>query len=160
MAKLRSTTNQGARLQIGSKPKGSTKGIVSKGKNPSNPRKPVLAARIKNSQGIGGGLAINNVTGKASKRAQSAKGRGPQRGVAQGQSIASAAKRLTGKTGKTNLAPVKQPQKPTNLPKQPRNNFALHNSVSQADVTRLRKASSMPVPSAGGGGFKNFIGGN
>jgi hypothetical protein len=144
-----STRNQGPRLGGAS-----TRGKVSK-----NPVTPKIGARIKNSQGIGGGIkqAWKKASG-GSKIVTSAKGRGGKKGLVQKIGFAST-KRVTGKRAtKLNLSPMKaQPKSPKNLGAQPKNNFTKHNMVASGDVARMRKASQMPPVKMGGGGFKSFI---
>lgn len=141
-----STSNQGPRLRPAK-----TKGKVSK-----NPMKPKLAARVKNSQGLGGGLKQRFQPGKV---VGSASGRGGKTGVNQKYGFPGT-KKVKGGPGKTNLRPMKaQPKSPKNNSIQPKNNFTLHNNVRPGDVTRLRKASAFPPVKMGGGGFRSFIGG-
>jgi hypothetical protein len=140
MARLRSTTNQGPRLG-----KASTKGKVAK-----NPVKPSLAAKIKNSQGFGGGIR----QGKGgAKFVSSAK---PGRGIK--QSGTGARKPAATKVGvnKLNKAPIKAQPK---YPKNKSNNLVLHNKVSGGDLARTQKAGNFAAPKLSGGGFKSFIGG-
>jgi len=139
----KSTQNQGPKLG-----NASTRGKVSK-----NPMKPKLAAKIKNSQGIGGGLQQGKGGAKYVTSAR------PGRGI--NQSYGTASKRVSGGKGKTNLRPTKaQPKGPKNNSIQPKNNFSGHNTVTSGDVARIQKASSMPSVKVGGGNFRSLIGGN
>lgn len=140
----KSTANQGPQLG-----KASTRGKVSK-----NPMKPKLAAKIKNSQGLGGGIR----QGKGgAKYVTKAKGQGAT-GLNQKYKFPGT-KKVSGGPGKTNLKRIAaQPKSPKNNSIQPKNNFTLHNNVGAGDVARLRKASSFPPVKMGGGGFASFIG--
>jgi hypothetical protein len=121
-------------------------------KTAGNPMKPKLAANIKNRQGLGGGVKQSRGGAKYVTAAR------PGKGI--NQKYGTAANRVSGAKGKTNLKPVKaQPRYPKNNPKQPKNNLTLHNNVGPADVSRLRKASQFPAVKMGGGGFKSYIGG-
>ena len=144
-----STTKQGARGLAS--PRG--------GKVSENPTKPKIAAKIKNSQGIGGGLKQRGVK-SASKTVTSAKRLGTKVGLTQNGTTGR--KPTPSKVGlsKMNLPKntVNQPVSPRNMPKQPKNNFTLHNSVQKSDVARMRKAHNMGVPAMNGGSFAKFIG--
>lgn len=141
----KSTTNQGPRL----------KGASTKGKVAGVPMKPKIAAKIKNSQGIGGGL---NQSKGGAKYVTKAKGTGAT-GIR--QSGTGAKKPSATKVGvnKLNKSPMKaQPKSPKNNQVQPKNNFTLHNTVTKGDVSRIRKAHNLATPPMVGGGFKGFIG--
>lgn len=140
MAKLRSTTNQGARLGAAS-----TRGKVSR-----NPVKPALAAKIKNSQGLGGGLKQSRGGAKFVTKQKP--------GIGLRQSGTTANKPAATRVGvnKLNKKPMKAQPK---YPKNNSNKLVLHNSVTKGDVSRARKAHNLATPSLKGGGFKGFIGG-
>lgn len=140
----KSTQNQGPRLAPAKK----------KGKVAKNPMKPQIAARIKNSQGLGGGVKQGR---GGAKYITSAAQRGTKVGVNQKYGFPGT-KKVKGPSAKTNLPRIKaQPKSPKNLPKQPKNNFTLHNNVGPGDVARLRKASQMAPVKMGGGNFGGFI---
>jgi hypothetical protein len=150
MAKTQYTskTNQGARLGTGSK----------SGKTTANPIKPKLAAKVKNSQGVGGGVKQKfKGSAKGLNIVTSAKGRGSKTGVKQSLSLGS--KRVIEKRAtKLNLKSIKaQPKYEKKNAIQPHNNFMKYNVVAKGDVARMRKASQMPVPSLTGGSFGKFI---
>lgn len=141
----KSTQNQGPRLGPAKK----------KGKVSGNRMgKPALPARVKNSQGIGGGLR----QGKGgAKYVSKAKGKGAT-GLNQKYAFPGVNK-VKGPSAKTNLRRIgAQPKSPKNNSIQPKNNFTLHNSVGAGDVARLRKAASFPPVKMSGGNFGGFIG--
>ena len=140
----KSTQNQGPRL-----------GAAKTSKAYGNPMKPKLAAKIKNSQGRGGGIK----QGKGgAKFVTSAK---PGKGIKQAGTGARKPAATKVRVNKLNKAPIgAQPKGPKNLPKQPKNNFTLHNSVTKGDLARIRSAHNLATPAKVGGSFKKFIGGN
>lgn len=122
------------------------------GKIKGNSGKGNPAANTRNAQSGGKGIAQgfgagNRVTSAKPKKATGLKQAGT------GANTPPAAKRGI---NKLNKAPISaQPKKP----KTKKNNLVLRNSVTKADVARLRKAHQLDSPSAVGGSFKGFIGG-
>lgn len=146
MAKLRSTTNQGARLS------GKAGGKVTANAVAAN----AGVANIKRAQSGGKGLA--QARGGGSKHVES-NPRGGKVGLKQSTTTAKKPAATAKKPNKLNKAPISaQPKGPKNL----KNNLNLSNKVSRADVARLRKANSLALPASAisvkNGGFGSFLG--
>jgi hypothetical protein len=146
MAKLRSTTNQGARLG------GKAGGKVTANAVAAN----AGAANVKRAQSGGKGLA--QARGAGSKHVES-NSRGGKVGLKQNATGAKKPAATAKKPNKLNKAPISaQPKSPKNL----KNKLNLRNSVSRGDVARLRKASNLSLPAGAlatkGGGFGSFLG--
>lgn len=126
-------------------------GASKTGKPAANPMKPALAAKLKLSQGTGGGLK----QGKGGANFVSkAKAKGPT-GIKQTSTTAKKPAATRKGVNKLQKAPISA------QPKGPKNNAPqaqLHNTVTKQDVARLRKANSLAMPPMTGGKFKNFIG--
>lgn len=138
--------NQGVRL-------GTAK---TKGKVSANPSKPALAAKIKLSQGTGGGLTQS--TNKAGNVVRN-NSRGSQVGLTQNSnnSAAKVAKPAKKGVNKLNKAPISaQPKGPKKVGPAK----ILRNSVTTGSIARLRKANNFHTPTGVGKGFGSFIGAN
>lgn len=119
-------------------------------KTSGNPTTPRLSARVKNAQGLGGGIRQGKGGAKFVSSAR------PGTGLRQTGTTAKKPAATRVGVNKLNKKPISaQPKSPKNVAPAKQ----LRNSVTKGDVSRLRKAGNLATPSKVGGGFKSFLGG-